>query len=182
MKGTRSLVVLMVSLVSGVAWAQDTEISGELESMSANMTPDQKLAFSEDARREIDESSKRVAKMLEQAQKEGAADDVIQCLTNKLASIRALQEVTGTAELAMKEALATNQQSRAGYEFRKIAVSLSKVRQFVAEAEACIQTGGNLKSKTFTEGTQDETLAESDVPDIDLDPDPPDHPHTSPFE
>ena len=51
--------------------------------------------------------------------------------------------VSERANGAMKEAQARSSAERAEHEFRKIVVSLAKVRQFVAEAETCMGDVGS---------------------------------------
>ena len=55
-----------------------------------------------------------------------------------MAGLRALYEVSQAAEEALESALRAGDNDRAEHEFRKITVALTKVRQFVAEAEACV--------------------------------------------
>jgi hypothetical protein len=137
---------LVCALVPLAARAQDPEAAGQLEA-AATTSPKQKIDFANAAIQEMAGAQKAVRKMLEQAEKEGeSANAKVQCLNNKLASIRALEEVSNGANGSMQEALGSNNNELADFHFRKIAVSITKVRQFLAEAEACMgrtgQTGG----------------------------------------
>jgi hypothetical protein len=147
MRGKMSLFAVALAWASpgplgGAAFAQGVDASGQLEA-AATTSPKEKMDFAAGALQEMAGAEKTVRKMLEQAEKEGeSATQKIQCLNNKLASIRALQEVSDGANGSMQEALAANQNELADFHFRKIAVAITKVRQFVAEAEACMgQTG-----------------------------------------
>jgi alanyl-tRNA synthetase len=159
MRGKTFLFV--VALASGAAYAQDTtDAAGQLESAAAT-TPKEKMDFATSAVAEMSASEKTVRKMLEQAQKEGeSAASKVQCLNNKLASIRALQEVSDGANRSMQESLAANQTEMADFHFRKIAVAITKVRQFVAEAEACMGQNGTTGGTESIDVTGD-TLAEN---------------------
>ena len=150
-----------VALASGAASAQDTtDATGQLETAAAT-TPKEKMDFATGAVAEMTASEKTVRKMLEQAQKEGeSAASKVQCLNNKLASIRALQEVSEGANSSMQEALAANQGAMADFQYRKIAVAITKVRQFVAEAEACMGQNGTTGGPESIDVTGD-TLAEN---------------------
>ena len=147
MGGKTFLFAVALASVAGVfgqgaAHAQDTDATGQLETAAAT-SPKEKMDFATGAIAEMTASEKNVRKMLEQAQKEGeSAASKIQCLNNKLASIRALEEVSEGANTSMQESLAANQQALADFHYRKIAVAITKVRQFVAEAEACMGQNG----------------------------------------
>jgi hypothetical protein len=110
--------------------------SGQLEQGSAT-TDKEKQDFATQAIAEMQNAVKSVGRKLEAAEKEG--DDLkIQCLSKKLSGIRALSEVSEDAQVAMERAINSGDSRLADHEFRKIAVALSKVRQFMAEADACV--------------------------------------------
>jgi len=152
--------VALASLAPVTAQAQDSDASGQLET-AATTSPKEKMDFAASAVAEMSAAEKTVRKMLEAAQKEGdSATSKIQCLNNKLASIRALQEVSDGANRSMQESLAAGQNELADFHFRKIAVALNKVRQFVAEAEACMGQNGTTGGTETVDVTGD-TLAEN---------------------
>jgi hypothetical protein len=180
MRGKTSLFAVALSLAfPPIAHAQGVDAAGQLEA-SAATTPKEKLDFATAAIQEMAVGEKTVRKLLEQAQKEGdSATGKIQCLNNKLASIRALQEVSDAANTSMQEKLAQNQNELADFQFRKIAVAITKVRQFVAEAEACMgQTGttGGTESVDVSGDTLAENIddyfydVDDDVPAPDVTP------------
>jgi hypothetical protein len=185
MRGKTSLfAVALASVVlalgaEGIGHAQETEASGQLEA-AATTSPKEKMDFASSALAEMAGGEKTVRKLLEQAQKEGdSAASKVQCLNNKLASIRSLQEVSAGANSAMQESLAANQNEMADFHFRKIAVAITKVRQFVAEAEACMgqngTTGGtesiDISGDTLAENMDDYFYdVEDDVPAPDATP------------
>jgi len=171
--------VALASVVPFAAHAQGTDASGQLET-AATTSPKEKIDFATGALTEMAAGEKTVRKMLEQAQKEGeSADSRVVCLNNKLASIRALQEVSDGANRSMQESMAANQNELADFHFRKIAVALTKVRQFVAEAEACMcffNTTGATESIDITGDTLAENIddyfydVEDEVPAPDATP------------
>lgn len=97
---------------------------------------DQKLEFATLALKEIRTNVTEVSRMLETAEKE---KDIIriQCLGKKLTTMRALLEVSESALTALQSAIKNAEKARAAMEYRKIYISLMKVRQFRAEADAC---------------------------------------------
>jgi len=165
MRGKMSLFAVALASVApvlgrGGAHAQGVDASGQLEA-AATTSPKEKMDFAASAVAEMASGEKTVRKLLEQAQKEGeSATSKVQCLNNKLASIRALQEVSNGANSAMQESLAANQNELADFHFRKIAVAVTKVRQFVAEAEACMGQNGTTGGTESVDVSGD-TLAEN---------------------
>ena len=104
-------------------------------------TPEEKAEFADTAVAEMRTASKEVSRMLEAAERE--KDNArIQCLSKKLATIRALVEVSETSVSTMKQAFGSGEIVVADHEYRKVAIALVKVRQFRAEAETCGGTSG----------------------------------------
>ena len=172
------------------AQSQDTErqeprqfVLGDLEKTSET-SPKDKEAFVESALSEIRSIAKTISKALEDAERE---QNLVRsnCLTKKQASVSTLVEVAEKADSMMKVYLAEGDTEKAGFEFRKIAVALSKARQFAAEADAaCLGDAGSQPGVTDVQVTV-EGLADGDdlAPiedgndDIGVDP-----PETSPFQ
>ena len=189
MTGTWTHFVALAALGSALvavspAQAADEGIRGELE-QAAETTPDEKVRFVERVVDEMQTAVRDAGKLLESAEKE---KDVVrmQCLNQKLTSIRALLAVSEQASSAMQNALVASEGERADHEFRKIAVALSKVRQFNAEAESCLGAVGTQPGAIEIEVDEGKVLAgdaddteplESGNTDIGIDP-----PGTSPFE
>ena len=166
------------------AYAADDGIRGELE-QAAETTPEEKVRFVERVLEEMQGAVRETGKLLESAEK---SKDVVrmQCLNQKLTSIRALLAVSEQASGAMQNALVAAENQSADHEFRKIAVALSKVRQFNAEADACLGAVGTqpgaieieVEEGTVLAGDADDTEPMEDGnTDIGIDP-----PGTSPFE
>jgi len=163
------ILLLLPFLPSGSAGAQGTGSS----LVQTARTPSEKADFAGAAIVEMRAASKDVARMLEAAEKD--KDNArIQCLGKKLATIRALEEVSETSSTTMKQAFATGDTVAADHEYRKIAIALVKVRQFRAEAETCGGTSGQTGATTVAlvdagvaYGDEDESLETGDwaIPD-----------------
>ena len=104
---------------------------------------------------------KSMGKMVEQARREDD-EEKLACLQSRLSYVRALLMVSERANGAMKEAVASGLTSRAEHEFRKVAVAVSKVRQFLAEAETCLGEEGTTPGTTELDVDDPSGLAEGD--------------------
>lgn len=172
--------LLLFALLTAPVQAQDFGAQGQVE-FNFQGSPEEALQFADDALVEMEDAEKFVRKLLEQVEKEGA-DERTRCVRNKLAAIKALREVTKNAQVEMQAAIADNKQTKADFEFRKIAVALARVRQFRSEALACAGDGQTTDGSADVQIVGDLTTglpgAGLDVPDI---PDFPD-PDVSPFQ
>jgi hypothetical protein len=176
-------LALMWCCTSGVAMAQQSGLSGELE-RAGKAPPREMAAFARSATEEILGASKAISRMVDQARRDNELEEV-NCLESRLSYVRALLMVTERANGAMKDAQAAGIADRSEHEFRKMAVAVSKVRQFMAEAEACLGEGGATPGTTelnvdegagLEEADPTEALDDSSVVVV------PDPPVTSPFE
>jgi hypothetical protein len=160
-----ALLTLLSTILVADAIAQDpTGVSSDIE-RTATTSPQEKITYAENSNQEIREAEKEIAKLLEQSRKDGDAE-AIECLVNRLTSVRALLQVSEAAEVAMKDALANGDDERANHEFRKIAVAISKTRMLLAEAQRC-SSDQSLQSGA--------TITEWEVEGVDpVNPDPPD--------
>jgi hypothetical protein len=75
---------------------------------------------------------------------------LIQCVSTKQASVSALKDISVGALFGILQATTTE---KAEFEFRKINVSLPRVRQFYNEAQKCV-TGASSTSEDGTSDTQ----------------------------
>jgi len=180
--------IQLFSLVFGVwlstsAWAQDPTSGGDLDLSAKSSTRDMEN-FVRGALEEMVNGVKSIGKMVEQARRE-QDEDKLTCLQSRLSYVRALLMVSERANGAMREARAEGLTTRSEHEFRKIAVAISKARQFLAEAEACLGEGGATPGTTELDVDDPSGLAEDDdttpMDDyftvVGTDP-----PNTSPFE
>jgi hypothetical protein len=181
--GMAVLVIGLGLIGPSEATAQQSGMSGELE-RAAQVDPRDMTAFARSAIEEILGSTKSISRMVDQARRDGDMEE-LSCLESRLSYVRALLMVTERANGAMKESQASGMPDRAEHEFRKMAVAVSKVRQFMAEAEACLGEGGTTPGTTELDVNDGAGLEEEDptAPLVDdsevvgVDP-----PNTSPFE
>lgn len=133
----------IVGLMTGLMWAtpasaQDPGVASEIE-RTASASPSEVRSFVANAVGTIRDLSREVSKSMEQAR--GAdQQDTIECLSSRLASLRALQQVAERAEALVNDP--TTPASRLDIEFRKAAVGLEKAQKLHAEAGRC--TGGDV--------------------------------------
>jgi hypothetical protein len=179
---SRCVLVVALLVSSDIAWAQDAASSLQ---QSSSISTQEKLDFTDAALSEMKDNIKAIRKLMDSAERDGDLDQ-IQCVRNKLASIQALLSVSERAQGAMKDALSNGQVDRAEYEFRKLAVAISKVRQFMAEAQACVGTedlangsSQNIDVSTGALPADDDATSEVPSNDVFIGVDPP---NASPFE
>jgi DNA-binding phage protein len=157
-------VGLVLALWVGTVHAEDPTSVGVVSDLerTASTSPQEKIAYAESSNQEIRDAEKQIARLLEQARKDGD-DEAIECLMNRLTSVRALLSVSEASEIAMKDALAAGLEEKADHEFRKIAVAISKTRMLLAESERCAS------DQTVESGTTlvDWESALADEPDLD---------------
>lgn len=165
------IVIAVLGLsVAPVAYAADPGAEGQLELASVT-SPQQKTDFARSAIEEMKTAVRTVEKLFDQAQKEKNAEQ-IDCLSRKLTPMRAMLDVTQQSSNAMQQSLASNDAVHADQEFRKIAVALSKVREFLSEALACTGTTTGEKAKSVatvsqsSEDLADGSQAEDAISDV----------------
>ncbi len=180
--GQASMVLAMVAAVAlgGHAVAQEG-VAGQPMSTA---TAKQKIEFTNKVIVEMQDGLKDVERMLDDAHKEGNPDK-IRCVEDKLASLRALKEVTVRAQGAMTEALASSDPTgpeRADHELRKVGIAVSKFRQIYSEAAACVgesSVDGTAEVAVNQQGLTDQGETDEQVGDVQIDEDPPQY---TPFE
>ncbi|MDP2306381.1 MAG: hypothetical protein Q8P18_10185 [Pseudomonadota bacterium] len=169
------LVGVVGMLFAAPVLAQTPGISGELE-QSSTTSPKEKSVFTDAALAEIEGSVNTVQALLTAAEKEKNVEE-IECLTRKLTPLRALLEVSRQAGNTMKLSLAANDTVHADQEFRKVAVALTKAREFLAEAQACTGDAGVERgdaSSTVTDNGENSIDSDADIPEIQVPLDGPD--------
>lgn len=171
----RLVFLLAVGFLAGPALADTPGVAGTLEQSSA-ATPKEKVEFAASAVKEIDAAVATTQKLLDQATKDKNTEQV-ECLQRKLTPLRALSEVSKASSNTLTQLLANNDSVHADLEYRKIAVALSKARDFLAEAQACVgETGarrGDAVVSVDDAGVGDELpLAPDELATITPDPSP----------
>lgn len=164
-------LLLTLLLWDGGASAQAPAASPE----TVELAPKEMLAGSSASIDRMRGNLDQMQGLLKKAEERGDAD-AIQCLRDKLASSRAMVDVSLLTRNLMQEALANNNQARANAEYRKITVAETKVDQFLSEAMACL-SDGNQTTDEVQRNTSGE-LGPEEGPDVvgvlDVDIDPPD--------
>jgi hypothetical protein len=159
-----ALVALL--LAGGSARGQDPTGVSDLE-RAASSTPQEKIAYAESANAEIEEGVRAINRLLEQARKDADAD-AIECLISRLTSVRALLQVSQSAEISMANAIAAAEDEKANHEFRKIAVAVSKTRMLLAEAQRCASEQQLESGTTLVDWTTVLGVETGDPPDVTL--------------
>ncbi len=148
----------------------------------ASATPPEQIAWVQDARGEISDAGRQLARMREQQEKQDDAN-AVECLLTRLTSVQALEKVTLAAQTSLVSAIAVGSDERALHELRKVTVALTKTRALVGEAQRCA-AGQSFESGTTTTDVTQEDLTSSDAfvtgdaPPIEASVDPP---QVSPF-
>ena len=165
---------------SSPTWAQDYGSNGGLPDPEG-MTAKERNDATSGAIREMQGMLSQIVTLLTKAQQEGDPDH-IQCVKDKQASSRAMVDVSVMAESAMQEALSGDSPARALTEYRKVSVALTKVRQFLAEAQSCVGEeveGGQVDVESTGDDAETDEVAVTLMSDEDWETDPP---NTTPFE
>lgn len=136
----------------------------------ASLSPKEMLAASTLSMDRIKADMVQMTELLRKAQERGEAD-AIQCVRDKLAAGRAMQDVASLARNNMQEALASNSQGRADAEYRKITVAETKVDQFMSEALTCLSDQTDSTNEVVRDSSGDTTQETTfEPPDIPLEP------------
>ena len=131
-----AVVAIGFLLGAGESHAQESTRSSQVQ-MARSADPAEMAQYVRSALEEMMNGLKSVSRLSDSARREGD-EEMLRCVQVKLSNVRALMMVSERANGAMKEAQSRASHDRAEHEFRKIVVSLAKVRQFVAEADACM--------------------------------------------
>lgn len=165
--GTAVALLVPVLAFTSVGQAQDpTGVTSDIE-RTATTSPQEKIAYAETSNEEIRDAERAINRLLEQARKDGDAE-AIECLVNRLTSVRALLQVSESAETAMKDAIAAGTEEKANHEFRKIAVAVSKTRMLLAEAQRCA-SDQQVESGTTLVDWESAIADENDLDNLDID-------------
>lgn len=166
-----SALVLLFS-ATAMAWAAGPGVEGEIE-QSTTSTPEEKATYASKAVEEIDAAVTTVTKLREEAKKQ-KLQEAVECLDRKLTPLKAILEVAKSSNGAMTRALAESDSVHAEAEFRKLAVAVSKAREFLQDAQQCVGSPDAISGKTTTSiASNDKDLIEaSDFEEIiDVPPD-----------
>jgi len=143
-------VALLLLAFPGITTAQEsseaTPTSSELSGQ--DLSTSQKTTFADKTSAELDGRVKRTLKMIEEASKN---KDIIllNCLNDKLLSLRGLQKVAVDARDGLAEAIARENVDLEEHNFRKLYIARDQGQVVAAEAEACVgQVGTSFPGQT----------------------------------
>lgn len=137
-------------MAPGPVNAQDDGLSSGVSQVG---DPREMVQYVRNALEEMMGGLKSVSKLQEVARRQND-EEMIRCVQNKLSNVRALMMVSERASGAMKEAQGISNTQRAEHEFRKVVVSLAKVRQFVSDAAGCVGEGASSDGTSEVQVTQ----------------------------
>jgi len=146
---------------------QEQNPQEQLES-ALNVPDAEKLSRASSMVNEMKKALGQVAKLLAEAREE---KDVIKvnCVNEKLTSIKGLIRIAEQAEMNLQEAVSKAEKDSALHEFHKILISHQKIKVLRAEAEQCIGELAFAVGKTSVEVEVDkDQVPEQDPTDIKL--------------
>ena len=151
-------VIVLAVLAPGLSSVAGAAGPGS-ELVEEGMTTQDMLDYSRSANAEIAGAIKATEKALETANRGGDAGD-IDCVKKRLSSIQALQGVAqrATDELTGQLAVAG---PKANHYLDRVAIALSRVRQYASEAQACAGGQDAVEGSTDIQVSAD-AIAEGD--------------------
>lgn len=152
-----------LSMGGGVSGAQDTAPSADITT-AGQKSAKEMLDYTQAAYDEMVSGVKSAEKLLESAQKTGDADQ-IDCVRDKLASLRILRDTVKKTQDRMTTSIANKLTARAEYDFRQVAVMRSKFQEILSETEQCLGKSGTAKGVTEVE-VSSQGVAEGDDTDL----------------
>ncbi|HOX45842.1 MAG TPA: hypothetical protein PK668_19735 [Myxococcota bacterium] len=162
-------MVLTLVLVAPAAWAADGAKKGEVDfEQAAKLGDSQKLSLATEYLSEMRDLLSSTLALLKEAREE---KDVIKinCVNEKLTSIKGLLRISEQADVALQEAVAKNEKDTATHEFHKVSISHQKVKALQAEAEQCVGELAFAVGKTTVEVEVDgDAVPEADPTNVDL--------------
>ncbi len=158
--------VITVVFVFGSALAQTTpepRHSDALLGEAAGLPDSEKLNRSATMVTEMKETLGHVVKLLAEAREE---KDVIKlnCINEKLTSIKGLIRIADQAEMSLQEAVGRAEKDSSTHEYHKIVISHQKVKILRSEAEQCIGELAFAVGKTSVEVEVDKEQVPGDDP------------------
>lgn len=171
----RTSLVLFLTVLGGIAVAQDNGVENELE-RADSATPEEMRAFADESVTTIKANAKVVGGLTDKARKESDAG-ALECLTPRNVSAQALVQVAEGAKTKLNASLDGGDRDRGAHEYRKLAVALGKSESIRGEAQSCStgESGSGESRVGMTGGVGDDSDTEDDNPfdDIDVGFDPP---------
>lgn len=135
--------------VATPAWSQSDEVQAEASSddelSGATLSPKQKVDFASRVAKELRTSLNKVLNLVQRA---SGQKDVIKlnCLNDKLVSIRALLKVAEQSSVNLAEAVARENLDLQEHNYRKVYIAQQQGVTVAAEADACVGQVGLVSS------------------------------------
>jgi hypothetical protein len=167
----RQMVTMMLALVlaAPAAWAAGEAKKSDVDfEQAAKLSDSQKLSLATDYLSEMRDNLTTALNLLKEAREE---KDVIKinCVNEKLTSIKGLLRISEQADVALQEAVAKNEKDTATHEFHKVSISHQKIKALEAEAEQCVGELAFAVGKTTVEVEVDpDSVPEADPSETDL--------------
>lgn len=166
----RAISIIMVIMLSSAAFAQDKQpVTASSDfSKAASLSSAEKQDRARSYLDEMREVLGHVLKLLKEAREE---KDVIKvnCVNEKLTSIKGLIRISEQAEMTLQEALAKGEKDTATHEFHKISISHQKIKVLRSEAEQCVGELAFAVGKTTVEVEVDKNkVPEQDPTNVNL--------------
>jgi len=117
--------------------AEPAALSEEGEISGRNMSSREKQDFAQGAVQELEGTTNRILRLIEEAQKK---KDVVllNCLNDKLGALRGLLKVAGDSRLNLAEAAARENLDLQEHNFRKLFIAKKQALTVTSEADACV--------------------------------------------
>jgi len=117
--------------------AEPAALSDEGEISGQNMSSREKQDFAQGALQELEGTTNRILRLIEEAQKK---KDVVllNCLNDKLGALRGLLKVAGDSRLNLAEAAARENLDLQEHNFRKLFIAKKQALTVTSEADACV--------------------------------------------
>ena len=179
-----ALLALGVVVSGGLALASAADSGGVELTIERTLeaTPDEITANAPRWVQEITEAVKSL-KRLDEAARRGRGGQGLECVSENLKAAESMSQVSDAALKTIEGALASGDQARASFEYRKIAIAVKRARTLTEEAERCalgegIRDGVTRRKVTGSPGSSvDETVGlPNDIVEYGFDP-----PDASPF-
>ena len=136
---------------------------------ASTLSGSEQIAKAEDYLSDMKGRLRRGFELLEQAR---ADKDIVKlnCVNEKLASIKGLLKISESAWVALQEAVARRDKETGDHEFTKIDIAHQKVESLAIEAEGCagesLHYAGDTRVEVIAEGIPDDDPTQGDVEEI----------------
>lgn len=175
------MALLLVLVAPGSARAQESSgsKSGDVQlrfEKASKLSGGEQINQSASLLKRMKEILRRGFELLELAR---AEKDIVRlnCVNEKLSSMKGLLKISEQADIALQEAVARRDKETANHEFTKISIAYQKVESLGVESEGCageaLRYTGDTRVEVKVEGVPDQPPPEPEMMDDILDSTPP---------